>query len=150
MSVETQIIDVGENEQLTLKAPKGALAVRRLDRNKVEVFPLSEQALLALTGEQERARLTPHVREFSIERRILIYVEKALQTAQEIFGGADCVTVSVKRDEYGDSYVDINAVVDEDPEAEAQLYSRCVEEWASFITPDIGSAIQLSTSWKRK
>ncbi len=83
-------------------------------------------------------------------RDMLPYVEKAVRTAREVFAGQDRVTVSIKRDEYGDAYVDINARVDEGPEAEAELYSRCVEEWASFIPPQVAGAIQLSNSWDRK
>ena len=94
MSVETQIIAVGENEQLTLKAPKGALAIRRVDKNKVEVFLLSEKALLALVGEPEGPDFSADVRQFAIDRGILPYVEQAVRTAQEVFAGADRVTVA--------------------------------------------------------
>jgi hypothetical protein len=150
MSVETQIIAVGENEEVTLKAPQGALAMRRVDKNKVEVFPLSEQALRTLVDEQERPDFAADVRQFSMDRGILPYVEKAVRTAREVFAGQERVTVSIKRDEYGEAYVDIHVLVDEGAEAEAELYSRCVEEWASFIPPQVAGAIQLSTSWARK
>lgn len=60
------------------------------------------------------------------------------------------MTISLKQDEYCDPYVDINAIVDEAPESEAELYSRCVEEWASFLPPHVGGRLQLSTSWNRK
>ena len=150
MSIETHIIAVGENEEVTLKAPKGALAMRRVDKNVVEVFPVSEEALRALVDEHERPDASADVRQFSMDRGILAYVEKAIQRAREVFAGQDRVTVSLNRDEYGEAYVDINVLVDEGPQAEAELYSRCAEAWASFIPPHAAGVIQLSTSWERK
>jgi hypothetical protein len=150
MSVKTQIIAVGENEEVTLKAPKGALAMRRVDDYKVEVFLLSDRALLALVDEQERPDISIDVRQFATDRGMLPYVEKTVRTAREVFAGQDRVTVSIKRDEYGDPYVDINVLVDEGAESEAELYSRCALEWASFIPPQVAGAIQLSTSWAQK
>ncbi len=85
MNVETQIITVGENEEVTLKAPKGAMAMRRLDKNNVEVFLLSEKELLALVGEPERPDVPAEVRQFAIDRGILTYLEKAVRTAQDVF-----------------------------------------------------------------
>ncbi len=124
--------------------------MRRVDKNKVEIFPLTDKALRTLVDEQERLDFSVEVRQFSMDRGILPYVERAVWTAREVFAGQDRVTVSIKRDEYGEAYVDINVLVDAGPEDEAELYSRCVEEWAGFIPPHAAGAIQLSTSWDRK
>ena len=150
MAVETQIIPVGENEQVTLTAPRNALALRRVNKNTVEVFPVSEKDLLTLVGAEERVELAEEVRDFSAAAEILPFVEKAIQAARAVFAGADRVTASLKRDEYGETFVDVDVVVRDDPDAEAEKYSACVEKWASFMPPDAAGQIHLSTSWAEK
>jgi hypothetical protein len=148
MAVEPNTVPVGENGQVTLTAPeKGALAVRRVDNSTVRVYPLSEADLLALLGEDGHVELPDDVLEFSREQGIVEYVERAMQAAREVFAGADRVTASLKSDEYGEPYVDIDVVVGDDPEAEAEKYSACVEKWATLIPPQAGGKIQLSTAW---
>src|SRR5262249_61136937 len=135
-------------DQFPLTAPtEVALVVRRLDKDSVRVYLLKDEALLPLLGEEEPPELPDDVREFSRAHGILEYVEKALQAAREVFSHANRVGVSLKEDEYGETYVDIHAVVPEDVEAEVANYSACVERWVSFFPPHVGSIIQLSTSW---
>ncbi len=84
---------------------------------------------------------------FSSEQGILVYVELAIKTTREIFTDAEKIATCLKRDEYGEQYVEINAVVYDNPDCEAEKYSACVEKWSSLIPPQVGNKIQLSTSW---
>jgi hypothetical protein len=90
------------------------------------------------------------VLQFAREQGIAEYIHKAQEIVRATFVSADRVTVSMKRDEYGDSYVDINAVVSDDPALEAEKYSACVERWSSLIPAHVGGHIQLSTSWAKR
>lgn len=150
MAVETQILTIGENEQVTLTAPRNALALRRVNKNTVEVIPVSEKDLLALVGAEEQVALPEEVRTFSAAEGLLPFVKKAIQAARAEFGGADPVTISLKQDEYGESFVDINVIVRDTPEAEAEKFSACAERWATLMPPHAAGKIHLTTSWGEK
>jgi hypothetical protein len=98
-------------------------------------------------SQPDGAELPQEVLDFAIDQNIVEYVKQAVQATREVFADADRVTVTLKQDEYGDRYVDINAVVRDEPEAEAEKYSACVERWATLIPPGVGGKVQLSTSW---
>jgi hypothetical protein len=150
MAVEAQIIPVGENEQVTLTAPKKALALRRLNKSSVEVFLVSEKDLLALVGAEKQVDLPKDVRTFAQAEGILPFVERAAQAVQEVFTGAERMIASLKQDEYGDPFVAIEVFLDDPPEVEAEKYSACVERWANLLSPAAAGKIHLSTSWAEK
>jgi hypothetical protein len=58
--------------------------------------------------------------------------------------------VDIGRRGHGSLPMGLTVTVDEGAESEAELYSRCALEWASFIPPQVAGAIQLSTSWAQK
>jgi hypothetical protein len=149
MTIETKTIPIGEQEQITLTAPgKDILALRRVGKDAVRIYRVSEKDLLKLLGEDAPVELPDDVVSFCLDQDLVGYVEAAVRTVRAVFAGADPVTVSLKRDEYGDSYVDVHAVVPDNPEAEAEKYSACVEKWAAFIPPHFGGKIHLSTSFE--
>jgi hypothetical protein len=147
--METTTIQVDKNAQLTLPMPKECALIRRLNDDTVRVDLLSERDLLALVSERKQLELPDNVVQFARQHGIVEYVEEAMKAVKDVFANADRIIASLKQDEYGDSYIDINAVVQDDPEAEAQKYSACVERWAMFIPPDAGDMIHFSTSWAR-
>jgi len=105
------------------------------------------EARTAPVGGNQQVKLPDDVLKFSLDQGIAEYVERAINAAKEIFAGADRVTASLKRDEYGEPYVDVDAVIHDSPEAEAEKYSACAEKWASLMPPHAGGKIHLSTSW---
>jgi hypothetical protein len=95
----------------------------------------------------EKVGVPEVVLKFSRANGIETFVEKAIQTTREMFADADQISVGMKEDEYGESYVSINAAIRDNPESEAEKYSACVQKWSSFLPAAVGSKIQLSTSW---
>lgn len=92
--------------------------------------------------------LSEDVLKFAQDNCIVEYVEKAIQAARDVFADAERISVSLKRDpEFGSHYVDISAMVHDDPESEAEKYSTCMGKWVVFMPPSVGEKIQLSTSW---
>jgi hypothetical protein len=104
---------------------------------------------VAPPASSQRLAIPESVLQFVREHAIGQYLEKAMEITREVFIGAG-LAVSMKRDEYGDNYVDLHAIVSDDPVTEAEKYSACVERWCALIPPHVGSKIQLSTSWAQR
>jgi len=104
--------------------------------------------VVAKTIQLAEANLPESVLEFSRNQGIVEYVERAIKLAREVFADAELISVSLKKDpEFGYAYVDIHAVVHDDPESEAERYSACAVKWASLMPADVAGKIHLSTSW---
>jgi hypothetical protein len=147
MAIETTLHPVGADQQVTVKAPQNyALAIRRVDKDNVRCYLLAEKDLLALVGEAH-IEVPDDVLDFALEEGIVEYLERAVKATREVFADADRITASLKEDEYGERYVDVNAAVRDGPETEAEKYSACVEKWATLMPPHAGGKIHLSTSW---
>ena len=99
-----------------------------------------------LVSQEGLAALPEDVQKFAGDNGLLPYLPQAIETTRQASPDAQDITATLKRDEYGDRYVDIHALVHDDPETEAQKYSDCMERWASFIPPSAAERIQLSTS----
>jgi hypothetical protein len=107
-------------------------------------------AIAPLSSSRQGFEIPENVRQFVRAQALGEYVDKAIEVARAVFIGTDHIVVSMKRDEYGDDYVDINAVVSDDPALEAEKYSACAERWSSLIPAHAGGKIQLSTSWAKR
>lgn len=94
------------------------------------------------------ASMSEDALKFMREHQLVEHVDRAVQTVLEVFAAADAIVVSLKKDpEYSDFYVNINASIpDGDPDLEAQKYSDCLANWASFMPPNALGMISLSTS----
>jgi len=92
--------------------------------------------------------LSAEVLAFAQAHNLVDFVERAVKTTREVFPDAERIEISLKRDpEFKDQYIDVNAVVNDGPDSEAERYSDCSGKWASILPPEIGEQIHLSTSW---
>ena len=99
-----------------------------------------------MTGQQPLP-VAEDLASFCQKEGITAYLQRAIEATREMFPNAEAVTTSLRRDEYGVTFVAIDARIADDPGTEAEKYSRCMERWASLIPPQHAGKIQLSTSW---
>jgi hypothetical protein len=92
--------------------------------------------------------LSAEVLTFAQAHNLVDYVDRAVKATRDVFTEAERIEISLKRDpEFKNLYIEINAVVSDSPELEAEKYSACSAKWALIIPPEVGEMIHLSTSW---
>ena len=86
MTFEARTIAVGENEQLTLTAPKKfKFKVQQVDNNTVTVSLVADQGAFAPGGEEKQTDLPDDVLAFSRDQGIVEYLKSAIKAAQGNF-----------------------------------------------------------------